>query len=171
MFQYEEEAKQVYKILITRLAKFGLEMEQEKTRIVPFGRFKGTKETFDFLGFMHFNGTTRTGKYTVGHKISKKKRKIKNQAITKWIKAHRACNFIETIMMLNKKLIGLYVYYGINGMLDELYKIYHHTIYALRSSTFRRSQRRLSTATFNKILARVPIVKPKIYQNIWAWNM
>ena len=171
MFQYEEEAKQVYKILITRLAKFGLEMEQEKTRIVPFGRFKGTKETFDFLGFMHFNGTTRTGKYTVGHKISKKKRKIKNQAITKWIKEHRACNFIETIMMLNKKLIGLYVYYGINGMLDELYKIYHHTIYALRSSTFRRSQRRLSTATFNKILARVPIVKPKIYQNIWAWNM
>ena len=171
MFQYEEEAKQVYKILITRLAKFGLEMEQEKTRIVPFGRFKGTKETFDFLGFMHFNGTTRTGKYTVGHKISKKKRKIKNQAITKWIKEHRACNFIETIMMLNKKLIGLYVYYGINGMLDELYKIYHHTIYALRSSTFRRSQRRLSTETFNKILARVPIVKPKIYQNIWAWNM
>ena len=171
MFQYEEEAKQVYKILITRLAKFGLEMEQEKTRIVPFGRFKGTKETFDFLGFMHFNGTTRTGKYTVGHKMSKKKRKIKNQAITKWIKEHRACNFIETIMMLNKKLIGLYVYYGINGMLDELYKIYYHTIYALRSSTFRRSQRRLSTATFNKILARVPIVKPKIYQNIWAWNM
>ena len=171
MFQYEEEAKQVYKILITRLAKFGLEMEQEKTRIVPFGRFKGTKETFDFLGFMHYNRTTRTGKYTVGHKMSKKKRKSKQQAITKWIKEHRTYNFIETITILNKKLIGLYVYYGINGMLDELYKIYFHTIYALRSSMFRRSQRKLSITTFNKILARVPIVKPKIYQNIWAWNI
>ena len=171
MFQYEEEAKEVYKQLITRLAKFGLEMEQEKTRILPFGRYKGTKETFDFLGFTHYNGTTRTGKYTVGHKISKKKRKIKQQAITKWIKEHRAYKFIETIKLLNKKLIGLYAYYGINGMLKELYKIYYHTTYALRNSIFRRSQRRLDIETFNKILTRVPIVKPKIYQDIWAWNI
>ena len=171
MFQYEEEAKEVYKQLITRLAKFGLEMEQEKTRILPFGRYKGTKETFDFLGFTHYNGTTRTGKYTVGHKISKKKRKIKQQAITKWIKEHRAYKFIETIKLLNKKLIGLYAYYGINGMIKELYKIYYHTTYALRSSIFRRSQRRLDIETFNKILTRVPIVKPKIYQDIWAWNI
>ena len=171
MFQYEEEARKVYKLLITRLAKFGLEMEQEKTRIVPFGRYKGTNETFDFLGFMHYNGKTRTGKYTVGHKISKKKRKSKQQAITKWIKEHRAYKFIETIKLLNKKLIGLYAYYGINGMLKELYKIYFHTIYALRNSIFRRSQRKLDKRTFNKILIRVPIAKPKIYQDIWGWNI
>ena len=168
MFQYENEAKKVYKMLIERLAKFGLELEQEKTRILPFGRFKGTNETFDFLGFMHYNGMTRTGKYTVGHKISKKKRKLKQQAITKWIKEHRTTKFKETIILLNKKLIGLYAYYGINGMLNELYKIYYHTIYALRSSIFRRSQRCLSVATFNKILERVPVAKPKIYKNIWS---
>ena len=170
MFQYENEAEEVYKLLVKRLAKFGLEMEQEKTRILPFGRYKGTKETFDFLGFMHYNGTTRTGKYTVGHKISKKKRRIKQQNITKWIKEHREYKFIEVIKLLNKKLIGLYAYYGINGMLEELYKIYYHTLYALRSSIFRRSQRRLSNKTFNKILERVPIAKPKIYKDIWCWN-
>lgn len=171
MFQYENEAKQVYQLLIKRLAKFGLEMEQEKTRILPFGRFKGTKETFDFLGFMHYNGITRNGKYTVGHKMSKKKRKLKQQAITKWIKEHRAFKFIETIKLLNKKLIGLYAYYGINGMLEELYKIYYHTLYALRSSIFRRSQRRLSVKVFDKILKRVPIAEPKIYKDIWCWNI
>lgn len=171
MFQYEEEAKQVYQLLIERLAKFGLEMEQEKTRILPFGRFKGTNETFDFLGFMHYNGTTRTGKYSLGHKMSKKKRKLKQQAITKWIKEHRTTKFIENIKLLNKKLIGLYAYYGINGMLDELYKIYYHTLYALRSSMFRRSQRRLSIKIFRKILKRVPIAKPKIYKDIWCWNI
>lgn len=171
MFQYEEEAKQVYLILTERLAKFGLEMEQEKTRILPFGRFKGTKETFEFLGFMHYNGTTRTGKYTVGHKMSKKKRKLKHQAITKWIKEQRANKFIENIKLLNKKLIGLYAYYGINGMLNELYKIYYHTLYALKSNMSRRSQRRLSTSTLRKILERVPIVKPKIYIDIWCWNI
>lgn len=171
MFQYENEAKQVYQLLIKRLAKFGLEMEQEKTRILPFGRFKGTKETFDFLGFMHYNGITRNGKYTVSHKMSKKKRKLKQQAITKWIKEHRAIKFIETIKLLNKKLIGLYAYYGINGMLSELYKIYYHTLYALRSSIFRRSQRRLSVKIFNEILKRVPIAEPKIYKDIWCWNI
>ena len=171
MSQYENEAKQVYQLLIKRLAKFGLEMEQEKTRILPFGRFKGTTETFDFLGFMHYNGTTRNGKYTVGHKMSKKKRKLKQQAITKWIKEHRAVKFIEIIKLLNKKLIGLYAYYGINGMLSELYKIYYHTLYALRSSIFRRSQRRLSSKVFNKILKRVPIAEPKIYKDIWCWNI
>lgn len=171
MFQYEDEAKQVYELLTKRLAKFDLEMEQDKTRILPFGRFKGTKETFDFLGFMHYNGTTRTGKYTVGHKMSKKKRKLKHQAITKWIKDHRAYKFMETINLLNKKLAGLYAYYGINGMLSELYKIYYHTLYALRSSIFRRSQRRISTKVFNNILQRVPIVRPKIYKDIWCWNI
>ena len=168
MFQYEEEAKKVYEILKERLAKFGLEMEQEKTRIIPFGRYKGTRETFDFLGFMHYNSTTRTGKYMVGHKMSIKKRKMKHKTITKWIKEHRAYKFIETIKMLNKKLTGLYAYYGINGMLKELYKIYYHTKYALRSSIFRRSQRKLSITTFNKIMERVPIARPRIYKNIWC---
>ena len=102
--------------------------------------------------------------------MSKKKRKLKQQNITKWIKEHRAYKFIEVIKLLNKKLIGLYAYYGINGMLEELYKIYYHTLYALRSSMFRRSQRRLSNKTFNKILERVPITKPKIYKDIWCWN-
>lgn len=172
MFQYENEARGVYQLLINRLARFGLEMEQDKTRILPFGRFKGTKETFDFLGFMHYNGKTRTGKYTVGHKISKKKRKLKQRSITKWIKEHRTTTkFIEIIKLLNKKLIGLYAYYGINGMLDELYKLYYHTIYALRSSMFRRSQRKLSIKVFARILERIPIAKPKIYKDIWSLNI
>lgn len=172
MFQYENEAKQVYKLLVERLAKFGLEMEQEKTRILPFGRFKGTKETFDFLGFMHYNGVTRTGKYTVGHKMSKKKRKLKHRAITKWIKEHRTTTkFIEMIKLINKKLVGIYSYYGINGMLSELYKIYYHTLYAFRSNIFRRSQRRLSSKIFDRIIKRVSITKPKIYKDIWCSNI
>ena len=170
MFQYENEAKLVYQELNKRLAKFGLEMEENKTRIIPFGRYKGNKETFDFLGFMHYNSKTRTGKYTVGHKISKNKRKAKQQSITKWIKENRTYKIKELIDRLNKKIVGIYAYYGINGMLEELYKIYYHTLYALRSSIFRRTQRKLSRKVYNKIIKRVPIVKPKIYQNIWGWN-
>lgn len=170
MFQYENEAKLVYEELIKRLAKFGLEVEENKTRIIPFGRYKGNNETFDFLGFMHYNSKTRNGKYTVGHKMSKKKRKAKQQNITKWIKENKTNKLKDLIEIINKKLIGLYAYYGINGMLDELYKIYYHTLYALRSSIFRRSQRKLSRKVYNKILERIPIAKPKIYKDIWCWN-
>ena len=94
-----------------------------------------------------------------------------NQKITKWIKEHRACKFKETIELLNKKIIGIYAYYGINGMLGELYKIYYHVLYALRSSTFRRSQRRMGIKMYNKILSRQPIARPKIYKDIWNWGM
>ena len=49
-FEKEEDAKMFYQELIERLAKFGLEIEQSKTRIIPFGRNSKTKDNFDFLG-------------------------------------------------------------------------------------------------------------------------
>lgn len=171
LFQYDEEATKVYRAIKERLAKFGLELEEDKTRILPFGRYKGTKDTFSFLGFTHYNGVTRTGKYTVGHKMNKKKRKSKQKAITQWIKEHRAFKFKEVIKALNKKLIGMYSYYGINGMFDELLKLYRHTLYALRSSMFRRSQRKLSKEVFYKILKRQPVARPRLYKDIWCWNI
>ena len=167
MFQYENEAKMVYELLIKRLAKFGLEIEQEKTRILPFGRFKGTKETFDFLGFTHYNNETRTRKYRVGHKMSKKKRKIKNCAITKWCNDNKHKILTELITILNKKLIGMYAYYGINGMMKELYKLYYHVKYALYKALNRRGQRGIKYKKYLIILERIPIAKPKIYKNIW----
>ena len=171
MFQYEEEAKRVYELLVERLTKFGLEMEQEKTRIIPFGRFKGTKETFDFLGFMHYNGTTRTGKYMVGHKMSKKKRKAKNKAISKWVKENRTMNVYDLMETVNKKLIGTYAYYGINGMLEELYKLYYHTKYIVINALARRSQRKKTLKHMLCIFKAVPIIKPKLYKDIWCWNV
>ena len=59
LFQYENEARQVMEALKPRLGKFSLEVAEEKTRILPIGRFKGTKEDFDFLGFTFYNTKTR----------------------------------------------------------------------------------------------------------------
>lgn len=63
LFQYENEAKAVMKELGERLGKFGLEVAEDKTRILPIGRYKGTKDDFDFLRFTFFNTKTRGGKY------------------------------------------------------------------------------------------------------------
>ena len=62
LFQYENEARDVLEWLKRRLEKFALEVAEDKTRILPFGRYKGTKDDFDFLGFTFFNTKTRGGK-------------------------------------------------------------------------------------------------------------
>ena len=80
IFQYENEAQRVMQALKPRLGKFSLELAEDKTKILPIGRFKGTKEDFDFLGFTFYNTKTRTGKYRLGVRTSKKKLKAKKQA-------------------------------------------------------------------------------------------
>ena len=168
MFQYENEAKMVYECLVKRLAKYNLEMEQDKTRILPFGRFKGTNETFDFLGFLHYNGITKTGKYTVGHKISKKKKKVKKNKIKQFIKDNRHNDIFETIKNVNKILIGIYAYYGINGMFEELGKLKQYVFETILSVYKRRSQRnKFSCTNLANILKIIPLAIPKIYHNIW----
>ena len=171
MFQYKEQAKKFYELLIERLKKFNLEISEDKTKIMPFGRFKGSDETFDFLGFMHYNGKTRTGKYTVGHKISKKKKQSKKQAINKWLKENRTLNILEIITKLNKKIVGLYAYYGINGMLRELSHIYSYARRMLYSVVSRRSQRKIKYEKYLIILDWQPIKKPKLYKDIWQWDI
>ena len=81
MFQYENEAREVMEALKPRLGKFGMEVAEDKTRILPIGRFKGTKDDFDFLGFTFLNTHTREGKYRLGVRTSKKKLKARRSEV------------------------------------------------------------------------------------------
>ncbi|MBO6127480.1 MAG: group II intron reverse transcriptase/maturase [Pseudobutyrivibrio sp.] len=105
MTEYENEAQIVYEALKERLAKFGLELAEDKTRILPFGRNSKAKATFDFLGFLHVNGKTRNGRYTVGHLVSSKKKKLFKANLKKWIKENRNAEFKWFMDRLNRKLI------------------------------------------------------------------
>lgn len=49
-FQYKSEAEKFYKALKERVKKFDLELAEDKSKIIPFGRNTKSKETFDFLG-------------------------------------------------------------------------------------------------------------------------
>lgn len=167
MFQYENEAQIVYELLKERLEKFKLELAEDKTRILPFGRFKGKKESFDFLGFTHYNSKTRTGKYTIQHKISKKKKKAKKQAMKQWLKVNMHENLVDVIERLNRKLVGMYAYYGINGMFNDLLGLYKYIKYELYRVMCRRSQKKIKAKKYMLILERIPIAKPKIYVQIW----
>ena len=56
-FQWEDEAERFYESLKHRLGQFNLEVAEEKTKIIRFGRYAGKEaETFDFLGFTVITG-------------------------------------------------------------------------------------------------------------------
>jgi hypothetical protein len=90
-FEHRAEAERFLKQLGARLAKFGLELNAEKTRLIEFGRFalpnrrergKGKPETFDFLGFTHICGIARNGKsFIVRRKTAAKKLRAKLQSL------------------------------------------------------------------------------------------
>jgi len=140
LFQYENEAQKFYRMMIERLKKFGLEIAEDKSRIMPFGRYKGTKETFDFLGFTHINGKSHWGKYCVVHRTSKKKLIQKRQSAKKWLREQMHKSIRETIETLNKKLEGHYRYYGIYGNWISLSKFYRYVKWELFRTKRRRDQ-------------------------------
>ncbi len=170
LFQYENEARSVYERLVNRLSMFGLSVEQEKTHILPFGRYKGTNETFDFLGFTHYNGITRTGKYTVGHKVSKKKKKLFRQKIKEWAKSNRCLDTNLFMRKLNIKLTGTFRFYGLSGMMKELQYLRDLAFNITFKWINRRSQRRSYTRfEYGKLWMKY--IEPlKIYQDIWGWD-
>lgn len=172
MFQYKNEAKQFYIELIERLKKFGLEIEEDKTKIIPFGRFarKNNKyvETFDFLGFTFINGESRTNKYRVVLRTSEKKLKLKRKAVKEWLKLNHQLTVDEVIDKLNRKMVGHYRYYGVSGNFQGIVKFYRYVVGALYKMLSRRSQRRyFNWERYFKKLARKPILKPRLYINVW----
>lgn len=167
MFQYEEEAKYTYKALIERLKKFNLEIEESKTKIIPFGRNKGTKETFDFLGFTHVNSKTRKGKYLVKQFTSKKKLKIKRKEFKMWMKENMHKPIKEIMETIKKKLIGHYNYYGINNNSKSICNYYFYIkITTYRILNRRHQKRSMTFETFNRIWRGLQMPIPKIKVNI-----
>jgi group II intron reverse transcriptase/maturase len=174
-FQYENEAKKFYEDLKVRLARFGLELAEDKSKVIKFGRFArqngkdGKAETFDFLGFTFINGKSRSGKYRVVIRTSQKKLKAKKQVVKEWLRNNMHNKPSDTIELLNPKLIGHYRYYGISGNSEGISNFYNYVVYIFYKTLTRRSQRAyLSWGRYCSLLKLHPIATPKIYVNIWT---
>lgn len=107
-FQYKSDAEWFYERLKHRMGHFGLSLEEEKSRLIEFGRFaeenckrRGTKpETFNFLGFTHYCSKSRSGRFRV------KRRKMYAYTLAKQMAAiQRRCKKIESRLSLNQPLV------------------------------------------------------------------
>ena len=121
-FQYREEAERFLKEMAARLAQFHLEVEPSKTKLLEFGRFaeenarrRGQKpETFDFLGFTHYCGHTKKGRFKVKRKTSAKKYRQKLKEVKEWLQQERSrTKKGELLRRAKLKLKGHLNYYGI----------------------------------------------------------
>jgi len=80
-FQHRTDAERFLQAFRERLAKFGLELHADKTRLIEFGRFaarnrkqrgEGKPETFTFLGFTHFCGQRSSDRAFIVWRITAK---------------------------------------------------------------------------------------------------
>lgn len=183
-FQFEDEAKAFQAELKERLQKFSLELAEEKSKIIAFGRYAaqtakhkdvagndrngGKPETFDFLGFTHYCSIGANGRFRVKRKTSQKKFRASLLRVKLWIQKNRHLPKDELMKMLGRKLQGHYQYYGITDNSEMLSNFLDEVKRHLFKNLNRRSQRRSYTwDKFVLFLKRYPLPRPKIYFNVF----
>lgn len=167
-FQSKRDAELFFKMLRERMAKFGLELAEEKTRILRFSRFhKEDKTSFDFLGFEFRWETTRTGRDKLAKRTSRQKLRNSLIKFKEWCKENRNRKVRDTIPELNTKLRGYYNYYGLIGNSDSLSEFFYYAIKILHKWLNRRSQRKsYNWSNFMKMLNYFKILRPRITQRL-----
>ena len=119
-FEHRAEAERFQKEFRERLAKFGLELHAEKTRLIEFGRFaarnrkqrgEGKPETFTFLGFTHYCGKRRSnGTFIVWRETAKKRLVAKLRAIKAELRRRMHEPVASVGEWLQKVTLGYYQY-------------------------------------------------------------
>ena len=129
-FEREEDAHKVQRVIAKRFARFGLQINAEKTRLVRFQRPprdgddpEGGAGTFDFLGFTIYWGRSRRGYNVVLLKTARSRFTRALRALKEWGWTNRHLPLKEQQRVLNEKLRGHDAYYGVTGnhrMLHQL---------------------------------------------------
>lgn len=176
-FQHKREALQFYESLKLRLKKFNLEIAEDKTKVIPFGRFaennakrtgNGKPATFDFLGFTHYCGKSKQGKFRVKRKSSRKKVQGKLKESKEWLKSNRNKNIHLIMERFRRSLVGYYNYYCITDNSQTVNDFKEKIEILLFKWLNRRSQRKSFTwDKFRLFLQMFPLPKPRIRVNIY----
>ncbi len=122
-FQSKTEAERFRAELVERLRKFRLEVNPEKTRLLEFGphaaenrrrRGQGKPETFNFLGFTHICGKTRShGRFTVLRQTIRKRLQAKLSEVKADLKRRMHDPVPEVGEWLRSVVGGHIRYYGV----------------------------------------------------------
>ena len=165
-FQSGHDARQMRVALQERLQHFGLQLHEEKTRVIEFGRLpalahqqRGERRlgTFAFLGFTHYAGWTRDGRFIVKRKTQRQRVTGKLQTLNEEAKRRRHEPVRDQHRWLCQVLRGHFAYFGLPSNFRALAAFAHHVRRIWFRALYRRSQRRLTWAAFEALLDRFPL--------------
>src|SRR6266702_5646740 len=162
-FGREEDAQRFYRELEERLRKFGLELAAEKTRVLPFSRYRLGETSFDFLGFEFRWGTDRKGQARLKRRTARKKFRSSVKRVAEWCKQNRHRRVGEQFQRLNAKLRGYYNYYGVCGNYASLNEFFQQVQRLHLKWLNRRSQRQsYNWAGYRELLRHFALARPRI---------
>jgi len=176
-FEREDDARRVMDVLPKRFARFGLTLHPEKTRLVDFrSPSKADKKpgsqrerSFDLLGFTHYWGRSRKGRWIVKRKTAKSRFSRALRQIGQWCRRNRHRPVAEQQQVLSRKLQGHAAYYGITGNAHALSRFRFEVQRRWRKWLNRRSHAaRLNWSAFNRLLARYPLPSMRVVHSIYA---
>ena len=149
-FERRGDAERFLADLRSRLAQFGLELAAEKTRLIEFGRFAaerrgkrglGKPETFQFLGFTHICGKTRSGRFQLKRITDRKRLRAKLHQVKTECRRRMHLPIPDQGRWLGSVVRGHLNYYAVPGNIRAVnafrFQAIRHWYLALR----RRSQR------------------------------
>jgi RNA-directed DNA polymerase len=170
LFACKEDAERVHAVLGKRLARFGLELHPDKTRLIDFrppaeraGVETTLPTTFAFLGFLHVWGKSRRGHATMWQRTAKDRLARTLTAINEQCRLMRPWPLAEQHRRLGQMLKGHFAYFGISGNYQRLAAVVEQTRRLWRKWLSRRSWTSYVTwEQFLRLVERYPLPKPRI---------
>jgi RNA-directed DNA polymerase len=174
-FEQEADARRFQTEMEQRLAQFDLQVEPSKTAVLPFGsRAQGddpghgnAPRTFSFLGFTHYVGRSRTGRFVVGRRTEGKRVRKKLKQLSERLRALRAKGRQAMVAYLGRHLRGHIQYYGVSGNSRGVASYVYFATHYLFKWLNRRSQRRsLTWKRFGQVI-RPLLPKARIVHDLY----
>jgi hypothetical protein len=170
-FACAEDARRVWRVLPQRLARYGLTLHPDKTRLVPFmrpGRGPEQPSTFSFLGFTHYWARSRRGTWVVKRKTACDRFSRAVRAVALWCRRSRHLPLRTQQEALTRKLRGHFAYYGLTGNHQALVRFRYEVVRAWAKWLRRRSwATRLPWDRFNALLTRYPLPRAQVVHSVY----
>ncbi len=150
-FEHQDEAERYLRELKEHLREFGLELNEDKTRLIRFGRFarlnraergEGKPESFTFLGLQHICGRNRLGRFEVRRITDGKRRRKKLQELKQELRRRMHAPIAQVGEWLRSVLRGYYQYHAVPGSLAVLSRFRRQVARLWFRTLSQRSQRR-----------------------------
>lgn len=149
-FEHEADARRFWQAMRERFARFALELHEDKTRLLEFGRHAaerrrqqglGKPQTFTFLGFTFISGKSRRGAFLLKRKTRSDRMRVRLREIKEQLCRRMHDPIPEQGRWLKAVVAGYFAYHAVPTNSRALGAFRFHVVDLWRRSLRRRSQK------------------------------